>query len=186
MHRERIHFICEVDLPCYFWEETQKLGTRCAGCFPVPPRIFQGNRQDQGVPLQTTSRSKGFDWAELLRVRYPVASLASTCFALLQLELARSKCGGMRHCAASRPRHEGISTVLQTLPTDYRAAGKQGTKARATGQIVSLVLGQCGILNWTLQSCLDETCAPSRLVCPTNLSVNVESSKPLLDQLRQF
>ena len=136
-------FICEVDLPCYFWEETQKLGTRCAGCFPVPPRIFQGKRQDQGVPLQTTSRSKGFDWAELLRVRYPVASLASTCFALLQLELARSKCGGMRHCAASRPRHEGISTVLQTLPTDYRAAGKQGTKARATGQIVSLVLDQC-------------------------------------------
>ena len=66
---------------------TQKLGgTRCAGCFPAPPRIFQGNRQDQGVPLQTTSRSKGFDWAQLPRVRYPVASLASTCFALLQLE----------------------------------------------------------------------------------------------------
>ena len=53
----------------------------------------------------------------------------------------------MRHCAASRPRHEGISTVLQTLPTDYRAQARH-KKARATGQIVSLVLGQCGILNF--------------------------------------
>ena len=97
----------------------------------------------------------------------------------------------MRHCAASRPRHEGISTVFTDTTNGLPGGGKQGTKARATGQIVSLVLGQCGILNWTLQSCLDETCASSRLVCPAKLSVNVESSKPLLDlldldQVQQF
>ena len=173
---------------------TQKLGgTRCAGCFPAPPRIFQGNRQDQGVPLQTTSRSKGFDWAELLRVRYPVASLASTCFALLQLEPNLASFKMWRNAPLRRepasPRRDQYSLTDTTngLPGASKAQKSKGDGSNCEpgfGPVWNFEF--CGILNWTLQSCLDGTCASSRLVCPTKLSVNVESSKPLLDQVQQF
>ena len=140
-------FICEVDLPCYFWEPKNS-ARGCAGCFPAPPRIFRGNRQDQSVPLQTTSRSKGFDWAELLIMRYPVlvASLASTCFAsagTCSFKMWRN--APLRREPAS-PRRDQYSFTDTTngLPGGGQARHK---KARATGQIVSLVLGQCGILN---------------------------------------
>ena len=129
-HRERIHSFARLTYRATFGNPKTRyeMCWLLSGAAAYLPR--KQTRPKRPYCLLEARTSTGLN---SLGVRYPVASLASTCFALLQLELARSKCGGMRHCAASRPRHEGISTVLQTLPTDYRAAGKQGTKNKGDG-----------------------------------------------------
>ena len=185
MHRERIHSFARLTYRATFGRRPKNSVRDVLVAFRC--RRVSSKETDKTKASLLPTRSKDFDRVKL---SWSEISGSFSCLNLLCFASAGTCSFKMWRNAPLRrepasPRRDQYSFTDTTngLPGGGQARHK---KTRATGQIVSLVLGQSGILNWTLQSCLDETCAPSRLVCPTNLSVNVESSKPLLDQLRQF